>query len=101
MTDKLADSLGITTDMGKLALTEAITNCQLLDRKHKDYGPGNIGKFGLHGCLIRGSDKLERILNLTIGGKLDAPQCESVEDNLRDWSNYGLIGLLCFKKLWK
>lgn len=98
---ELAAELGLETEMAKLALVIALENIQLLDRKHKDYGPGNIGKFGLQGCLIRGSDKLERILNLTKTDTVSSPQCESTEDNLRDWSNYGVIGLLCYQGKWK
>lgn len=97
--DKLADQFGIKTDMGRLALREAIANTQLLDKKHHDYGPGNISKFGLKGCLVRGSDKLERVLNLTENGGEE--NFESIEDNLRDWSNYGVIALICKKGLWK
>jgi hypothetical protein len=99
--DQLSKDLGITTDMGQLALRVALENAQLLDRKHKDYGPGNISKFGLKGCLVRGSDKLERILNLTTQPGDTGPEFESLEDNLRDWSNYGVIGLLCLKGEWK
>lgn len=97
--EAVAASLGITTDMGKLALEEALKNCQMLDKKQQDYGPNNIAKFGLQGCVVRASDKIERLIHLGKTG--GTPKFESVEDSLRDMSNYGVIGLLCARGVWK
>lgn len=89
----------ITTDMGKAALTQAIQNIQLLDRKQKDYGPGNISAFGEAGVLVRVNDKMERLKNLGKGNK--KPNNESIADNWSDLANYGIIGQLCHAGLWQ
>lgn len=36
----------------------------MLIKKHIDYGPNNLKRFGLEGIVIRMSDKMERLINL-------------------------------------
>tara|TARA_R100000008_G_scaffold86679_1_gene80853 strand:- start:16450 stop:16821 length:372 start_codon:yes stop_codon:yes gene_type:complete len=69
------------------------------DAKQKDYGSGNIAKFGLDGVLIRMSDKIERLIHLR-NQKTD-PVNESVEDSYLDLSIYGIIALMCLDGVWK
>jgi hypothetical protein len=95
---RLAEALGLRTKMGKAALNLAVQNVKLLDSKQLDYGSGNISAFGEYGVLVRASDKIERLKNLSKSpGK---PNHESVRDTWMDLSNYGLIGALCHEGVW-
>lgn len=64
----------------------------LMVRKQRDYGHGNILKFGVRGCLVRASDKVERLANLDRRGSL--PENEAVTDSWRDLANYAIIALM-------
>lgn len=61
-------------------------------RKQHDYGTGNILAFGHDGIIVRISDKLARIENLTKRG-VD-PENEALEDSYQDIVGYCLIGLM-------
>jgi len=91
----------LKTDMGEEAFKEMKINAQMLDKKHLDYGPGNIARFGLRGIVVRLNDKVERLATLTEEGKIQKAQFESIEDSLRDISNYATIGLLLQQGKWK
>ncbi len=95
----IAERWNIETPAGIEALRVAIENIQLLDRKQKDYGPANIAKFGANGCLVRMSDKYERLVNL-FKKKRNIPQNESIQDSFKDLSNYAIIALLCLRGKW-
>lgn len=90
---------GLKTNMGREASKEMVTNAKLLDKKHLDYGPGNIARFGLRGIVVRMNDKIERLATLTDGNK--EVHFESIEDSLRDLANYAVIGILCMKGKWR
>lgn len=60
--------------------------------KQRDYGHGNILKYGLTGITIRLSDKLERLKNL-LAKELE-PTNESVADTLLDVIGYSLLALM-------
>ena len=96
---QLIDFYEIKTELGKVALKQALKNVALMDQKQQDYGKGNLGKFGEEGILVRLSDKLGRLENL-LKGK-DAPSNESVLDTWADSANYALIGQLISARLWK
>ena len=64
----------------------------LLDRKRQDYGVDNIRKFGSRGCMIRASDKIERLINLTWKNDTE-PRYEAVEDTRLDLAGYAMLGL--------
>jgi len=64
----------------------------LLISKQRDYGHGNILKYGLTGVTIRLSDKLERIKNLK-GSGLEAAN-ESLRDSYMDVIGYCAIALM-------
>lgn len=77
---------------------------RLFAQKQKDYGMGNIAmngnkKLALLGIAIRMNDKIQRLLNI-LSNDLD-PENESLEDTLRDISNYGAIGNAVLKDEWK
>lgn len=63
----------------------------LVERQRK-YGRKNIPRFGPYGTVVRLSDKLERLINLTASGRVEnhAPD-ETVEDTLIDIANYANI----------
>ena len=95
----IADSLGITTPLGKAALDAFLEAAVLLDKKNRDYGPGNISAFGERGVIVRLNDKVERLKTLVWGDR--APEHEKVSDTWLDTANYGIIGLLCHRGAWK
>jgi hypothetical protein len=72
-------------------------------KKQRDYGRGNISKFGADGVMVRVSDKIERLINLskraegTVG---HAPINESVADTWLDIATYGVIGMMCRAGKW-
>lgn len=70
----------------------------LFCQKQRDYGRGNIAKFGELGVLVRTSDKIERLRNLL--HSLRDPANESLADTWRDISIYGVIGGMCHKGDW-
>jgi hypothetical protein len=98
--EALAAMLGIKTHAGLEALKIAHENVQLLDKKHLDYGPGNISSFGEIGLLVRCNDKIERLKNLWNTGRLHDPANESVSDSWLDLCNYAIIAQLVRKELW-
>ena len=76
------------TEHHKIALEIA----ELLDQKRQDYGTENIKKFGSHGVLVRVSDKVERLINLS--KRNNKPNFESVEDTWRDIAGYAILALI-------
>jgi hypothetical protein len=79
----------------------AMSNADLLLKKHQDYGPKNIASApggALNGLRVRIHDKLARINHLTESGK--DPQNESLKDSFVDLANYALIGLLVLDGDW-
>lgn len=73
----------------------------LLLRKHRDYGPSNIGAApggALNGLRVRMHDKQARINHLIDTGK--EPDNESLRDSYMDLCNYALIALLVVDGKW-
>lgn len=64
----------------------------LLRAKQEDYGPDNIMSFGELGVVVRLSDKIARLKNLTLNDK--SPKNESVRDTFMDIAGYAIIGLM-------
>ena len=98
----------LKTDMGASALNESMSCVLLFDKKQQDYGSKNIASFedkdmNMLGTCIRLNDKVQRMMNLLskrIKGKGE-PNNESIKDNARDISNYGLILSLLEQDQWK
>lgn len=69
-------------------------------RKNRDYG-GSVtdtyNKFGLVSFLVRLSDKLNRITNLTINNKDNLVKDEKIQDTLLDLANYSILALIELK----
>lgn len=101
---KLADHLGLKTDLARSALGVAISQIQCLDRKQQDYGPSNLIEFGAQGVLVRLSDKRSRIINLRSkpsgSNENRVALNESESDSWLDLSNYALIGYLMVNNIW-
>ena len=70
----------------------ALEIAELLDQKWTDYGTENIKKFGSYGVLVRVSDKVERLINLS--KRNNKPNFESVEDTWRDIAGYAILALI-------
>ncbi len=97
--DQLANDLGLQTIAGREALHLALENVLLLDRKQQDYGSANISSFGAFGCVVRITDKVERLKHL-YGKKHRKAVNESVLDSFRDLSNYAIIAHLVETGKW-
>ena len=99
----MQDILGIQTEMGVEMLRAACECVQLFDTKQLDYGSSNIALGGEMGVAVRLQDKVSRMRNLLLkelkGDK--NVNHESLEDSFKDAANYGMIGLLLKRKLWK
>ena len=100
---KIAEDLDLQTDMGGEFLQLALDNVKLFDSKQVDYGSDNIAHNGELGVMVRSTDKVSRMRNLLfkqLKGE-DKVNHESLEDTYRDIANYGIIGLMLKKGLWK
>lgn len=97
--DQVIASLGLETVAAKVFLRVALENTLLMDRKQKDYGPHNIRKGGIFGCLLRSSDKFERLFHLFNNRRRKATN-ESIRDSLRDISNYMNIAIMLDNGEW-
>lgn len=95
----ICGKLNINTAAGRESVRYALANCILVERKQLDYGPHNISKFGAYGCLLRMSDKLERLIHLMKNRRKRATN-ESIQDSYRDLSNYAIIALMCEDNKW-
>lgn len=67
----------------------------LLDRFRK-YGANNINLTGMEGIVVRLADKWSRLHSNLHTDFND----ETVEDTLKDISNYAIIGLMLLKNKW-
>jgi len=72
---------------------------ELLIKKNKMYGDGNIDEIGEEGVIIRIKEKTERLKHL-LSIKEDPPE-ETIEDNWKDIVGYGIIGLMVKRKKWQ
>lgn len=97
--EKMAGDLGIQTELGTRCFKALCEAAILLDKKNRDYGPGNISAFGEKGVIVRLNDKIERLKTLVWNDR--SPEHEKVSDTWLDVTNYGIIGLLCHRGEWK
>lgn len=75
------------------ALEDTCTRLMLLlIKKHEDYGTGNLLKFGTFGILVRGSDKIERLINLH--NKSESVENETILDTWMDLAGYALQAIM-------
>lgn len=72
---------------------------KLYVKKNRDYGSSvtdTYNKFGLTSFLVRISDKLNRVINLS-QTKESLVKDEKVEDTLMDLANYAILALIELK----
>ena len=69
----------------------------LLLEKNAKYGNNNLTKYGHTGILVRLSDKLSRLENMSEAGAKNVNEYdelrESIEDVYKDIAGYGILGL--------
>ena len=84
---------------------------ELFLHKQHDYGPGNISvgtqlqtpeevKLSLTGLWFRMNDKIQRLKNLLMSGRVNAVEGETVEDAYLDVSNYGVMATIVSRGKW-
>ena len=98
---EVGDKMELQTPQARIALELSLENLLLFDRKQQDYGSGNIANNPMpeFGVAIRANDKIQRIMNLL--AKDAGAKVEAREDSWMDLANYGLIGYMVSKGLWK
>lgn len=84
-----SDSLN-STEFDIWMIRDAIL--ETLIKKQRDYGHGNILRFGRVGILIRTHDKLARLSNLLL--TQNSPENESITDTYTDIVGYSAIGMM-------
>jgi hypothetical protein len=80
-----------------------MTNCDDIARQHvikaTSYGAHAIGRFGLHGIVVRMSDKIERLITLSANPQTTTDD-ESIDDTLRDLAGYAINALILRQGKW-
>ena len=69
-------------------------------KKNRDYGSSvtdTFRKFGLVSYLVRMTDKLNRLTNLTVNNKDNLVIDEKIDDTLQDLANYAILALIDLK----
>lgn len=96
-----------TGDSGNVGLEKAwLAGVQrmyiLFCKKNHDYGANNLAMGGVKGIVLRLGDKISRLWQLAglAENKSAKVSNESVEDNLLDVANYGLVGYLIASGKW-
>ena len=101
---EIKESLGVQTKMGEEIIRVALECIELFDIKQQDYRSSNIGISGEIGIQVRLQDKVSRMRHLQMK-RLREPDMkvnnESLVDTYQDVANYGMIGMLLDRDLWK
>ena len=101
---EIKESLGVKTVMGEEIIRVALECIELFDLKQQDYGSSNIGISGEVGVQVRLQDKVSRMRHL-LEKRMREPDMkvnnESLGDTYQDVANYGMIGMLLDRGLWK
>ena len=72
---------------------------KIMLQRHLKYGAGNINAFGEMGCLIRLSDKVERLKN-ALNNPNKSFGDDSIEDAWIDAGNYPIIRMMYVNNWW-
>lgn len=94
--DNKSGNLNLELAMAKLL----VKLFDLFKKKQASYGCENILLFGLHGILIRMSDKFQRLKNLVWQKKPNPLENETIEDTYLDLADYALISVLVMNGDW-
>lgn len=99
-------------ELGKEFIKIQAEQYALFQKKMLAYGKSNITlgssmetekerDFSLLGVYIKLHDKLSRLKNLLLNKNDNFVEDESIEDTIIDIANYGVIGLMVKRNLWK
>lgn len=97
--DDIMRLLGCTEELTRDFIRFTLENIQLFDRKQHDYGARNIAGYGTFGVIVRMSDKHARLQSLFHKKRRPRVQ-ESIDDSLKDISNYSTIARMVERKVW-
>ncbi len=99
----IADGLELKTDMGREIVKVALECMKLFDDKQQDYGSTNISASGEIGVAVRLQDKVSRMRHILLKGMRgeNGINNEPLADTYQDVANYGMIGMLLNRKVWK
>ena len=100
---RIAESLELKTDMGREIVKVALECMKLFDDKQQDYGSTNISASGEIGVAVRLQDKVSRMRHILLKQMCgeNGVNNESLADTYQDVANYGMIGMLMNRNLWK
>jgi hypothetical protein len=101
--EAIEDTLEIQTDMGREIVKVALECVKLFDEKQLDYGSTNISASGEIGVAVRIQDKASRMRHILLKGMRGETgvKNEPLVDTYQDVANYGMIGMLLNRKVWK
>lgn len=74
----------------------------LVDKKYSDYGNRPLMAFKDFGCLVRSTDKINRLQNLynkDVNGKHDGEVGEKIDETWIDLANYAIWAIAIRKYL--
>ena len=99
----VVEGLDIKTDMGREIVKVALECIKLFDEKQLDYGSSNIAASGEIGVAVRIQDKASRMRHIILKGMRGDTGVtnEPLVDSYQDTANYGMIGMLLNRKVWK
>jgi len=100
----IAGSLEVKTEMGRAIIPIALECLELFERKQQDYGSSNITMSGDLGIAVRLTDKvcrLQHLIRKRIRSTDDELRNEPIQDSFMDTANYGMIGMMLERGIWK
>ena len=99
----VVEGLNVQTDMGREIVKGALECIKLFDEKQLDYGSSNIAASGEIGIAVRLQDKVSRMRHILLKGMRGNGEVnnEPLVDSYQDAANYGMIGMLLNRKIWK
>ena len=99
----VVEGLNVQTDMGREIVKVALECIKLFDEKQLDYGSSNIAASGEIGIAVRLQDKVSRMRHILLKGMRGNGEVnnEPLVDSYQDAANYGMIGMLLNRKIWK
>lgn len=99
----VVEGLNVQTDMGREIVKVALECIKLFDEKQLDYGSSNIAASGEIGIAVRLQDKVSRMRHILLKGMRGNGEVnnEPLVDSYQDAANYGMIGMLLNRNLWK
>lgn len=105
LAEQIANQLNLKTEISRDFVASFLELAVLFDKKQQDYGSTNISTTGELGVMVRTQDKVSRIRNLLMkemrGQGADGAQNEPLEDSWKDMANYGVIGLMLRRGVWR